>query len=765
MAVYRRFAVAFGIMICLAYSTSIEAATGTISGSVFAFGGSRLPGARIELKHQGTGQTFSVISGDRGLYRAAKLPSGVYELIASLSGFESKVLSDVDLSGDGLQVVDFVLNVALTINEVVTVIGKVPADSLEASAIRESPARDVGEALADTAGVWKVRKGGIANDVVLRGLQRGDLNVLIDGQRLYGACPNRMDPASFHVDFSEVDRVDVGKGPFDMKNQGSLGGTVNIVTRKPEEGWHATANLAAGSFSYINPSATLSYGNPSVSVLGGYSYRTSKAYKDGMGRRFTEITNYKESAVDEKAFEIGTAWTRLGWVPSQGHQLQLSYTRQDVDTTYYPYLRMDAVYDDTDRLNTRYDGTDLAGSVARLTAQGYYSRVKHWMTDEYRTSAKGARGYSMGTMAETETYGGKSEVEIREVTVGFELFNRFWGAATEMAGMKYLPQYSIPDVDIRNVGIFAEHTRALSRRISLSAGGRLDHANSAADESKANTNLYYAYKDTRSTSATDTYPSGKVRLTYTMDNGLEVGAGLGHAARVPEHGERFFGLKRMGADWVGNPDLTPARNTGLDGTLTFEKTGFYIGASFYVNWIGDYIAVHEQSRVHGVPGVMNTKARSYTNLDATFRGSEVDVVWSLTDQLFLSGDISYVRATKEASPEQNVFSENVAEIPPPRSRVKLRYDQGKWFGSVEGIFSARQENIDTDLGEEPTPAYAIANLKVGARLDRLLLTGGVDNLFNKFYVEYLSYQRDPFRLGVRLPEPGRNFFFNVSYRF
>ncbi len=765
MASFRRFAGAVGIIVGFAFASSAGAATGTISGSVFAVGGSRLPGARIELKRQGTGQTFSVVSGDRGVYRAANLPSGTYEITATLSGFKSKVVPDIDLLGDSLQVVDFVLNVALTINEVVTVIGKVPADSLEAAAIRESPARDVGEALADTAGVWKVRKGGIANDVVLRGLQRGDLNVLIDGQRLYGACPNRMDPASFHVDFSEVDRVDVGKGPFDMKNQGSLGGTINIVTRKPEEGWHVNANLAAGSFSYINPSATLSYGNPSFSVLGGYSYRAARAYKDGMGRRFTEITNYKESAVDERAFEIGTAWARLGWVPSLGHQLQFSYTRQDVDTTYYPYLRMDAVYDDTDRFNLRYDGAELSNTIARLTAQSYYSRVKHWMTDEYRTSAKGARGYSMGTMAETETYGGKLEMEVRKVIVGLEFFNRFWGAATEMAGMQYIPQYSIPDVDIRNVGIFAEFTSALSRRVSLSAGGRLDQANSFADESKANTNLYYAYKDTRSTSATDTFPSGKIRMTYEADSGIEVGAGLGHAARVPEHGERYFALKRMGADWVGNPNLTPARNTGLDGTVSFERTGFYVGANFYVNWVEDYIAVHDQSRVHGVPGVMNNEARSYTNLDATFRGSEVDVVWPLTDQLFLSGDLSYVRATKGTSAEENVFSANVAEIPPLRSRIKFRYDQGKWFGSVEGVFSARQENIDTDLGEEPTPGYSIANLKVGARLDRLLLSGGVDNLFNKFYIEYLSYQRDPFRSGVRLPEPGRNFFFNVSYRF
>jgi len=70
--------------------------------------------------------------------------------------------------------------------------------------------------------VWQLRKGAIANEVVLRGLQSRDLNVLVDGQRAYGACPNHMDPPAFHVDFAEVERIEVSKGPFDVRHQGSL---------------------------------------------------------------------------------------------------------------------------------------------------------------------------------------------------------------------------------------------------------------------------------------------------------------------------------------------------------------------------------------------------------------------------------------------------------------------------------------------------------------------------------------------------------------
>ena len=754
------------LILCLTIPLSASPPSASLYGSISAVGGTRLPGTVITLNHLESGRTFTVVSGARGLFRAANLPPGDYRLTAELSGFLAQVIPQMNLEDGTTRNLELYLEVEPTMTEVVTIIGEAPTDSLEAEAIRESSARDVGEALAETAGVWKVRRGGIANDVVVRGFQRGDLNVFIDGQRIYGACPNRMDPPAFHVDFSEVERIEVSKGPFDLKSQGSLGGTVNIVTRKPEEGLKFNTNLAAGSYSYVNPSATASYGTPDYSVLGGFSYRSSDPYEDGAGQKFTEITNYKASAIDEKAFEIGTAWGRAGWSPAEGNQLQVSYTRQDVDRTLYPYLKMDAVYDDTDRVSLRYDREDPSGSVSNLAARAYFNRVDHWMTDDLRTSSVGApRSYMMGTLAKTQTYGGRVDAELSSVSLGLEVFDRFWGAETELAGMAYRPQYSLPDVTIRDLGFYSEYAHDFSESLSLTAGGRIDHANSAADESKANTNLYFAYNDTRSTTASDTFPSGKVRLNYKAAAGMTLSGGLGHTVRLPEPSERFFALKRMGADWVGNPELAPSRNTGIDAAFSYGRTGFYLGAGLYINWVHDYVALHDQQRINGAPGVMNAKARSYSNVDATIWGGELDAVWTLTDRLNLSGDMAYVRGTKEISPEQNIFSENVAEIPPLRSSVRLRYDRWRWFAWGEGVFSARQENVDTDLGEEATPGYAIANFRFGVRYERLTVSVGVNNIFDKYYFEHLSYHRDPFSSGVRVPEPGRNLSVNVAYPF
>jgi outer membrane receptor for Fe3+-dicitrate len=160
------------------------------------------------------------VTGDHGGYRGTALQPGRYELKAELDVFQTHIVRELVLADGQTREVDFTLTLA-TCAEAVTVIGATARDSIQASEIRESTARDIGEALSRMNGMSKVRKGGLGNDVVLHGYQGKDLTVLIDGQKVYGACPNDMDPAVFHADFAEVDHIDVGKGPFDVLNQGS----------------------------------------------------------------------------------------------------------------------------------------------------------------------------------------------------------------------------------------------------------------------------------------------------------------------------------------------------------------------------------------------------------------------------------------------------------------------------------------------------------------------------------------------------------------
>lgn len=630
-------------------------------------------------------------------------------------------------------------------------------DSLEVREIRESSAKDVGEALTKLEGIWKLRKGGIANDVVLRGFSKENINVLIDDDRVYGACPLRMDPPPFLVDLSQVERIEVIKGPFDVRHQGSMAGLVNIITKKPEEGFRLKLNASAGSFNFINLSPVVSYADDKLGILVGYSYRYSKPYKDGDGRRITEFANYRPEFRNKKAFEINTYFTRLGFKPIKNHSVEFSYTRQDARNVLYPYLLMDTIRDKMDRFNMNYQIDGISDMLKSLKFNLYYAKVDHLMDSRFRT------GMFMQSDAESKTYGGRLEANLGDLTLGFEAYKRNWDVVNFMMMMG--TQFAIPDVDTESFGLYGEYKRNLSDRLRLVAGLRLDTTKTKADSSKANTNLYFAYKNTRSTSKTDTYPSGNLQLFYELQKGTELFVGLGHSVRVPDAQERYFALRRMGTDWVGNPELKPSRNTELDLGIKHSTDRALIKATAFYSFVQDYITVHNQSKVNNV--VPNNNARSYENVDAQFFGGEVDLRLSLTQELFLFGGTSYVQARKETRPgfPQNINSSRVAEIPPLKTRLALRYDKGIYFGEVETILSATQNRVDRDLRERKTSGYGVVNAKVGGDFKGFTITAGIDNVLDKKYFEHLSYLRDPFRAGVEVPEPGRTFYVNVSYTF
>jgi iron complex outermembrane receptor protein len=751
---------------CLAVSVAgAQEVRGRLAGSATARDGARLPGVRLVVA-RADGWSVRLSTGSLGTFRSPELAPGTYTIRATLPGFAERVAPGIAVRAGQEVRLDLTLDVA-TFSETVSVLGEAPRATLEASELRERSAVDLGEALGWKAGLWRLRKGGIGNEVVLRGLQSRDLNVLIDGQRVYGACPNHMDPAAFHVDFAEVDRVEVGKGPFDVKNQGGLGGTINVVTRKPETGWHATPGVAAGSFGLVAPSLTLGRGGERLSALAGYSQRRGDAFEDGAGRRFTELANYRPEHRDDRAFSIGTAWGRVMWAPAEGHQLDLAYTRQDSGAALYPYLMMDALWDDTDRVNLRYEATRLGARHASLRAQGYFTRVDHWMTDERRTSSLAKpRDYSMGTQAATRTAGGKVEAVVGGLTVGGEGYERRWDATNEMAGSGYVSQAMIPNVVVRVGGVFAEYVRSLGRGMAFSAGARLDVARSEADPGRANTDLYEAYSGTSALTATDTLPAAKVRLAW-RHGALEIAGGVGHAARVPEATERYLALERMGTDWVGNPGLEPSRDTALDASATFTRAGFRVELAAYRSRVADYVTVYDQIRRSAVPGVRNATARSFANVDATLSGGELG--WSLPivlGRVFVSGDVSFVRGRQDGDARRGIAPGPLAEMPPLRARASARYDDGRFFGSVEGAFAADQGRVDTSLGEVRTPGWGVVNVSAGFRKGRRVrLVAGAANVFDRLYTDHLSYQRDPFRSGVRVPEPGRSLFANASFRF
>ncbi|MDY6934322.1 MAG: TonB-dependent receptor [Spirochaetota bacterium] len=634
-----------------------------------------------------------------------------------------------------------------------------PEDRIDIKEVRETSARDVGEALKSVEGVSAIRKGTIANDITIRGFQKDNLTVLIDGMMIHGACPNRMDPSSFHVDFAEVEEISVQKGPFDVKNPGGLGGIIDIRTIKPEKGLNGGINTFIGSYKNISTSAKASYGNEEMDALLGYSYKYSLPYRDGDGKRITQqyplssTNRYRDEEEDDKAYSIMTYWIKFGFNLPYNQRIAISYSRQEANDIIYPYLLMDAVFDDTDRLNLTYQISELCEWIRKVEAQFYFNEVEHDMTDSRRVSSVSwPSGYMMKTKAETETYGGKIGFELQlytgTMTIGIDYYMRNWNTETTLPTGT---QNSIPNVDISNVGTFIEYTQPI-RKIALIIGARFNQTKSEAHNDR--TPLYTQYHENASREETDSYGDGNIQVTYKMTKRIELFSGLGHATRVPDPVERYFALEKpmTNPNWVGNPKLDNVKNREVDFGIKFIEDLFFCKAVVFYSDVKDYITIFN------ITGV-NKNAKSYRNIDATLYGGELSSTIYLPFHLDLQWGLSYSLG------RDDTYEKPLFETPPITSRIALRWEMDDYFTEIESLISDDQDRIDSDLNEEKTPGWSIFNIKIGMKYRMFNLFAGIQNIFDRQYYEHLSYQRDPFRTGIRVPEIGRNYYFFLAYSF
>jgi len=633
-------------------------------------------------------------------------------------------------------------------------------ESLTMKEVKESPARDIGEALKQVEGINIVHKGAIANDIVLRGFQKDNINVLTDGAKIYGACPARMDPPAFHFDFAEVEQIKIIKGPYDMENEGSLGGKVEIQSKKTRKGFGSDLNLTYGSYNAVNGSATASYGTDKYDGLLGFAYKRSDVPESGNGKLITDIypstspNRYRPDTIDSKAYEIFTGWAKLGFNPTSNSRSSINYSYQDAEHVLYPYLKMDADYDKTHLLNWNYRIENVSPLLSELKLQLYWNRVTHLMNDSLRvSSATSSRGFSMQTDARTQGIGAKMQGTLAAgpgmLKGGIDYTNRNWDALN-LRGMftavnPFTPVNMIPDVFVDNLGMFTEYDLPVSEQFNIIAGIRGDLT------------WVNAEKRNTLTAATDGTDFGGVsadlQFVYKPAKELELFLGLARGYRTPAPDELFIDVPAAApmVTWRGNPGLRPTVNHEVDLGAKYFGERFYVNTTIFYSDLIDYVNFFQAS---------NT-LKSYQNIDARMWGAELGSQVALPFNLFLKGSLSYSEGTNKDA------NRPLSEIPPLKGMVALRYDNDTFFAEIAENMAREQDRIDTGLNEQPTAGWATTDLKAGIYYKGLSVYAGIYNLLDKQYYSYFSYLRDPFAsgVGVKVPENGRNFYLTVAYKF
>lgn len=158
---------------------------------------------------------------------------------------------------------------------------------------------------------------------------------------------------------------------------------------------------------------------------------------------------------------------------------------------------------------------------------------------------------------------------------------------------------------------------------------------------------------------------------------------------------------------------------------------------------------------------MNALARSFANVDARIAVVEARASYSFDSRWSATATTFYTHGSKRPDPTRGITTTALSEIPPLHGEITVRHDRGRLFGEAGWALNARQSRVDTDLGEGPTPANAVQALRAGLRLSHVRATVALQNVLDRPYYDHLSFQRDPFRSGVAVYEPGRTVHVNV----
>jgi len=627
---------------------------------------------------------------------------------------------------------------------------------------------DLGEALfKQSPSVSLVRRSGVANDIRVRGQKKDNINVTIDGAKVCGACPNRMDPPISHVLTNNVDFIEINEGPYNVEDFGVLSADIKVHTIKPKKEFEGELNIGVGSFGYKKAALSLSGGTEDVRFLLSTSTEISDQYEDGNGDDFVgqiarEISQgrvpvavqYQPQYQDREAYTKKTLMAKMFWDITDTQELKLSYTANRSDDVLYPSSKMDALYDDSDIYNIEYTVKDLGEYSKALNVQVYQSDVEHPMSTKYRKM--GAVNYvthALTTKMQGVKLKNSFDISNHTITAGLDYSLRNWDGGYFKNDVPFPAAkfHSIWDVDTKNIAFFLKDKITLDK-FEIDLGLRYDDTEVTSGNPTQQANDYNAL-------------NGYVFGTYHVDESTKYFAGFGKSSRVPD-GKELYWIGSMGNS-VGTPNLDQTINYEFDMGMEKQFENASLKAKFFYSKLKDYIA-YNASSVNGMGASLN----AYENVDATLYGFEFSGTYIATDALYFDYAMAYQKGKKD-NPLRGQTGTNMPDIAPLKANIALNYDYDESLNlRAEVIASSAWDDFDAENGEQKLDAYAVLNLKGTKQFGKNFeLTVGVDNVFDKTYAVSNTY-KDLILLPtignnevMFLNEPGRYVYTNLKYTF
>ncbi|MGE4500284.1 MAG: TonB-dependent receptor [Hydrogenovibrio sp.] len=642
------------------------------------------------------------------------------------------------------------------------------SDTVSTESLLNTGNSETGAVLREINGVNASRKGGHGLDPQIRGQQYSQLNVLLDGAKIAGGCPNRMDPPSSYAEVSSYDEIEVIRGVKTVtQGAGGSGGTILFKRSKPQYDPNklVSGEITVGKSNVMNYEADATVravGQKGYVILQG-SRKDANNYTDGNGDVVRSSYNTNQGHVD------------LGWTPNEHHHLKFSAEKSRTEDALYPGAGMDAPETEADMLRLQYEGRQLSKAVTDVDIDLFRSTVDHRMNNyDLRPLMDPAK--KMENPTSTATNGAKikltSHLGNTQVDYGvqYESVNKdatLWNRAPNPDKSMF---YMWPDVTNTTKSVFAETNTEFTPSTNLIVGLRYDDVYAKAADAndtpmsgntptKAYANTYDDYDG--ETSASEGNFNGLIRLENQFGAGYNWYLGASRTMRTADATERFMARQNS---WVGNPNLKPEEHNQIDLGIGQQTNSLQWNVSVWYDRVNNYILRDSASNQTDNGVIAGAKGDVYVNVDADLYGADLEADYAATNALTFGGQFSITEGRNTTD------NRNIAMISAPTGQLRATYQPSNWHLGGHFNFALEQTKIDKDyeLAEQhgDTPAWSTVDVFGGYQINRnWIVKAGVDNLFDQAYYDHLNYDITEGSSVYKYNEPGRNFWAKVTAKF
>lgn len=596
-----------------------------------------------------------------------------------------------------------------------------------------------------------VRRGSYGMEPVIRSYNSGQINLLLDGMRIHGACTDKMDPASIYIEPVNLNSIEVRTNGSSLINGSSVGGSINM--KLAEASCHDETFFSGTAVSGYHTAArafyqslNLNYATSKWGLRATGTYRKSNEYKDGSGKLVPfsqyEKVNY---SLHGKLLLGDNIYLKMDLLADDGWNIG------------YPALPMDVGY-----ANARIGSVSLVkenanSSWKKIEAKLYANKVKHWMDDTRRPNVPmhmdmPGESFTTGFYAE-----GTKSIRKQQLTLRGDVSATSLKASMTMYQDGQPPMYMLTWPDNRQLqsGLAAQYILRLDSLTQIQASARTDIFNFSVISQMGKDQLEvfgYTGNDNQFF-----IPSVSVQLARKLFGRLKSTLSLGMNGRVPTASEQFgFYLFNQfdGYDYIGNTILKQETAQQAELTFTWHESKWKFQATGYVSKVNNYIlGKHTPSLSVMTIGAKGVK--QYENIDhALLAGGEGSIVYSPLPQTQIVSTIKYASAhDNEGSP--------LPMIAPLRNISSVRHQFNKLWLQAETEMAAAQNQVSSIANERSTGAFSLYHFRMGfnAKSRRLgwQLNAGVENVFNTYYREHLDWGN--------IARPGRNIYVQAGISF